>query len=37
MSPAGGRIDFGAINAAALAALLALLSRWLPDGHIQRR
>ena len=27
-----GRIDFGAINAAALAELPALLSRWLPDG-----
>ena len=28
-------LDFGAINAAALAALPALLSRWLPDGHVQ--
>ncbi len=29
-----GRIDFGAINAAALAELPALLSRWLPDGRL---
>ncbi len=28
-----GRIDFGAINAAALAELPALLSRWLPGGR----
>ena len=28
-------LDFGAINAAALAALPALLSRWLPDGHVR--
>ncbi len=31
------RIDFGAINAAALAALPALLQRWLPDGRVQGR
>ena len=29
-----GRIDFGAINDAALAELPALLSRWLPDGRL---
>ncbi len=28
-----GRIDFGAINAAALPALPTLLRRWLPDGR----
>ncbi len=28
-----GRIDFGAINAAALAELPTLLRRWLPDGR----
>ncbi len=28
-----GRIDFGAINAAALASLPTLLRRWLPDGR----
>ncbi len=28
-----GRIDFGAINATALAELPALLSRWLPGGR----
>ena len=28
-----GRIDFGAVNAAALAALPTLLRRWLPDGR----
>lgn len=28
-----GRIDFGAINAAALPALPMLLRRWLPDGR----
>lgn len=28
----GGAIDFAHINAAALAALPALTSRWLPDG-----
>ncbi len=32
-----GRIDFGAINAAALLALPTLLRRWLPDGHRQGR
>lgn len=28
-----GRLDFERINAAALSALPALLSRWLPDGR----
>ncbi len=28
-----GRINFGAINAAALPALPTLLRRWLPDGR----
>ena len=28
-----GRINFDAINDAALAALPVLLERWLPDGH----
>ncbi len=28
-----GRLDFGAINAAALPALPTLLRRWLPDGR----
>jgi hypothetical protein len=28
-----GRVDFDRVNAAALAALPALLSRWLPDGR----
>ncbi len=28
-----GRIDFGAINAVALASLPTLLRRWLPDGR----
>jgi len=31
------RVDFGAINAAALDALPALLDRWLPDGRRQGR
>ncbi len=30
-----GRIDFAAVNRAALAALPVLLPRWLPDGRIQ--
>ncbi len=29
----GRRIDFAAVNGAALAALPALLRRWLPDGR----
>ncbi len=29
----GQRIDFAAVNRAALAALPALLRRWLPDGR----
>ena len=29
----GRRIDFGAVNAAALAALPALCRRWFPDGR----
>ena len=29
----GQRIDFAAVNRAALAALPALLQRWLPDGR----
>ena len=32
-----GRLDFKAINETALAALPALLRRWLPDGQIQGR
>jgi|SRR5437764_15313261 hypothetical protein len=28
-----GRVDFARVNAAALAALPALLGRWLPDGQ----
>ncbi len=28
------RLDFPAINRAALASLPALLRRWLPDGHL---
>lgn len=31
------RIDFAAVNAAALAALPALLARWLPDGRVTGR
>lgn len=30
---ASGRLDFRRVNDAALAALPALLSRWLPDGR----
>jgi len=30
-----GRVDFAAVNAAAVAALPALLHRWLADGHWQ--
>ena len=29
-----GRLDFAAINRAALASLPALLGRWLPDGRL---
>ena len=29
------RIDFAAVNAAALGCLLDLLGRWLPDGRIE--
>jgi hypothetical protein len=32
-NPRPRRLDFGAINAAALASLPALLARWLPDGR----
>ena len=32
MSERPGQIDFARINVAALAALPALLARWLPDG-----
>ncbi len=32
-----GRLDFPAINRAALASLPALLRRWLPDGHLVGR
>lgn len=32
MSERTGHVDFARINAAALAALPALLARWLPDG-----
>ncbi len=31
------RLDFAAINRAALASLPALLRRWLPDGHLVGR
>ena len=31
------RLDFPAINRAALASLLALLRRWLPDGQLMGR
>ena len=31
---AGGRLDFEAINRAALASLPALLLRWLPNGRL---
>ncbi len=31
------RLDFPAINRAALASLPALLRRWLPDGHLVGR
>src|SRR5438874_1601 len=33
MSAVADRVDFARINAAALAALPALLARWLPDGQ----
>ena len=33
MSEPSGRVDFARVNAAAVAALPALLARWLPDGH----
>jgi hypothetical protein len=32
-APPEGRIDFAAVNRAALAVLPALLARWLPDGR----
>ena len=32
-----GRIDFTAINAAALARLPDILRRWLPDGRVEGR
>ncbi len=32
-----GRLDFPAINRAALASLPALLRRWLPDGQLMGR
>ena len=32
-STTGKRIDFAAINSAALGSLPVLLERWLPDGH----
>lgn len=31
----GGRIDFAAVNRAALAVLPRLLARWLPDGRVE--
>jgi hypothetical protein len=33
MKRKSGRIDFQAINQAALAVLLSLLARWLPEGR----
>ena len=30
------RLNFPAINSAARSALLPLLRRWLPDGHVER-
>ena len=33
----GSRLDFGAINAAALHVLPDLLTRWLPDGRTEGR
>ena len=33
MSHSSQRVDFAAVNAAALQALPTLLARWLPDGH----
>lgn len=33
----GPRVDFGAVNAAALLELPSLLSRWLPGGRISGR
>jgi hypothetical protein len=35
MSEPAPRIDFAAVNAAAVSALPALLRRWLPDGQWQ--
>ena len=35
MSEPAARVDFGRVNAAALAALPTLLARWLPDGRWQ--
>ena len=32
-SPVGERLDFDRVNRAALAALPAILDRWLPDGR----
>ncbi len=37
MSGARERIDFAAINVAALRELPALLARWLPDGRVVGR
>ncbi len=31
------KVDFAAVNAAALATLSSILSRWLPDGYRQGR
>jgi hypothetical protein len=36
-APARARVDFAAVNAAALPALPALLARWLPDGRLLGR
>ena len=30
-----GRLDFGAINRAALGNMLPILRRWLPDGRVE--
>jgi DNA primase len=35
MSRYRGRLDFAAINSAALAALPSLLQRWLPEGKVE--
>jgi hypothetical protein len=37
MAEHGNRIDFAAVNAAALRALPHLLARWAPDGHQRGR